>query len=88
MSLLLSDEIRTEYDDDSQSYFVVWRPLVAIGMGKTEQAVLDDLRAAAHFGIETMVRSKSRAIGLGIFAKGGKHGEQSRANGRRNLRDR
>jgi predicted RNase H-like HicB family nuclease len=70
MSLLPCNEIRTEYDDDSQSYYIIWQPLTAIGMGRTEQEALEDLRAAAHFGIETMVNSKLRIISSDPFAKG------------------
>jgi hypothetical protein len=74
MSLPSDNEIRTEYDDDSQSYFVIWQPLVAIGAGRTEQAALEDLRAAAHFGIETTVNSKLNTISPDLSTKRGKHG--------------
>ena len=74
MSLPSDNEIRTEYDSDSQSYFVIWRPLTAIGMGRTEQAALEDLRTAAHFGIETMVNSKLSTISPDLSTKGGEHG--------------
>lgn len=69
------NEIRTEYDNDSQSYFVIWQPLTAVGMGRTEQAALEDLRAAAHFGIETMVNSKLNTISPGPLTKGGQYGK-------------
>jgi predicted RNase H-like HicB family nuclease len=56
------DEIVIAYDDDSQSYYCIWRPLTSVGLGKTEAEALDDLRAAAHFGIETLVDLKLREI--------------------------
>jgi predicted RNase H-like HicB family nuclease len=56
------DEIIIAYDDDSQSYYCIWRPLTSVGLGKTEAEALDDLRAAAHLGIETMVDLKLREI--------------------------
>jgi predicted RNase H-like HicB family nuclease len=56
------DEIIIDYDDDSQSYYCIWRPLTSVGLGKTEAEALDDLRAAAHLGIETMVDLKLREI--------------------------
>jgi predicted RNase H-like HicB family nuclease len=56
------DEIVIAYDDDSQSYYCIWRPLTSVGLGKTEAEALDDLRAAAHFGVETMVDLKLREI--------------------------
>ena len=55
------NELKTEHDD-SQGYYVVWQPLTAIGAGRTEREALEDLRVAAHFGIETIVNSKLREI--------------------------
>jgi predicted RNase H-like HicB family nuclease len=62
MERLPYDEIIIDYDDDSQSYYCIWRPLTSVGLGKTEAEALDDLRAAAHLGIETMVDLKLREI--------------------------
>ena len=62
MKQLPYNEIMIAYDDDSQSYYCIWRPLTSVGMGKTKAEALDDLRAAAHFGIETMVDLKLREI--------------------------
>jgi predicted RNase H-like HicB family nuclease len=36
--------------------------LTSVGLGKTEAEALDDLRAAAHFGIEAMVDLKLSEI--------------------------
>lgn len=74
MSKPPDNEIRIEYDNDSQSYFVIWQPLTAIGMGRTEQAALEDLRTVANFGIETMVNSKLNTISPSPLIKGGEHG--------------
>ena len=62
MKQLPYDEITITYDDDSQSFYCIWRPLTSVGLGKTEAEALDDLRAAAHFGIEAMVDLKLREI--------------------------
>ena len=62
MEQLPHDDIIIAYDDDSQSYYCIWRPLTSVGLGKTEAEALDDLRVAAHFGIETMVDLKLREI--------------------------
>ena len=62
MEQLPYDEIIIAYDDDSQSYYCIWRPLTSVGLGKTEAEALDDLRVTAHFGIETMVDLKLREI--------------------------
>jgi predicted RNase H-like HicB family nuclease len=62
MEQLPYDEIVIAYDDDSQNYYCIWRPLTSVGLGKTEVEALDDLRAAAHLGIETTVDLKLREI--------------------------
>ena len=62
MDQLSYDEILVAYDDDSQSYYCIWQPLTCVGLGTTRVEALDDLRAAAHFGIETMVDLKVREI--------------------------
>ena len=59
------DEIIIEYDDTSKNYCIFWRPLVAVGMGDTEKAALEDLRQAAHLGIETEVNLKLTEIDKG-----------------------
>ena len=75
MSRLPGNKIRTEYDDDSQGYYIIWQPLTTIGMGRTGQEALEDLRAAAHFGIEVMVNSKLKEIGIDPLTKEAKHDE-------------
>ena len=67
MSRLHPSEIKIEFDD-SQGYYIIWQPLTAIGTGRTEQEALEDLRAAAHFGVETAVNSKLREISPELFA--------------------
>jgi len=62
MKQLSYDEIIIAYDEDSHSYYCIWRPLTSVGLGRTKAEALDDLRAAAHFGIETMVDLKLREI--------------------------
>ena len=69
MEQLPYDEIIIAYDDDSQSYYCIWRSLTSVGLGKTEAEALDDLRAAAHFGIETMVDLKLSEIEKNSYHK-------------------
>lgn len=57
------NEIHLEYDDITHDYYVVWEP-VAMGAGKTMQEALDDLRQAAHFGIDTFIDLKLKDINL------------------------
>ena len=69
MSRQSNNEIRIEYDNDSQSYYIIWHPLTIIGMGTTEQEALEDLRAVALCGIETMVNLKLRESRKDLFTK-------------------
>ena len=55
------NDILLEYDEIHESYFVIWNMSVA-GLGKTKQSALNDLRKAAHFGIDTMVKLKLQTI--------------------------
>lgn len=68
MEQLPYDEIIIAYDDDSQSYYCIWRPLTSVGLGKTKAEALDDLRVAApspHANL-TFVQSRS-VIGYATY---------------------
>jgi len=62
MAQLSCKEILVAYDGDSQSYYCIWQPLTCVGLGKTKMEALADLRAAAHFGIESVVDLKLTEI--------------------------
>jgi len=55
------NEIQIEFDEAIQGYYVIWEPVV-IGTGKTRREALDDLRRAAHFGVDTFIDSKLENI--------------------------
>ena len=55
-------DIKIEYDEEVQSFYVVWRPVAAIGTGQTGKEALEELRQAAHFGINTMIDLKLTEI--------------------------
>ena len=59
----INNEIQLEFDEEFGSYYTIWQPVVAIGVGGTEQEALEDLRAAAHFGVDTKVDLKRQEIG-------------------------
>jgi hypothetical protein len=48
-------DIQIEYDTVSNNYYIIWQPMVAIGAGSTRKEALDDLRKAAHFGVDTIL---------------------------------
>jgi ubiquinone/menaquinone biosynthesis C-methylase UbiE len=54
-------EIKIEFDKVTQHYYVVWE-LSVIGLGKTRQEALDDLRQAAYFGVDSLIDQKLRNI--------------------------
>ena len=53
----MANSINFEFDEESGEYYIVWEPVV-IGTGKTEDEALQDLREAAHFGVDTMIDRK------------------------------
>jgi predicted RNase H-like HicB family nuclease len=56
-----SSNISIEYDGESGEYFIVWEPLV-IGAGRAVIDALQDLREAAHIGVDTMIDIKLKDI--------------------------
>jgi predicted RNase H-like HicB family nuclease len=56
------EEMIMEYDEVTESYYVIWEPMAVIGMGKTEREALDDLREAANLGIETLINLRTADI--------------------------
>ncbi len=52
-----TNDIEIEFDEESQNYYICWQPIV-ISLGKTKYETLDDLREAAHLGIDTLIDLK------------------------------
>ena len=57
----MANGINLEFDKKSGEYYIVWEPVV-IGAGKTAGDALQDLREAAHFGVDTMIDRKLQDI--------------------------
>jgi predicted RNase H-like HicB family nuclease len=57
----ISNEIKIESDDETENYYITWQPIV-ISLGKTKGEALEDLREAAHFGVDTLIDLKLRDI--------------------------
>jgi hypothetical protein len=53
--------IDLEFDKESGEYYVVWEPVI-IGAGKTAGDALEDLRAAGHFSVDTLINRKLQNI--------------------------
>ena len=63
MNVSPCNEIITEYDTESRSYYIIWQPPVVIGAGRTEKEALEDFREAMRFCIEEIVDKKIRETG-------------------------
>jgi len=57
----LANSIDLEFDKESGEYYIVWEPVV-IATGKTADEALQDLKEAAHFGVDTMIDRKLQNI--------------------------
>jgi predicted RNase H-like HicB family nuclease len=55
------NDIELEYDKESGDYYIVWEPVV-ISAGKTERQALEELRGAAHLGVDTLIDLKLKNI--------------------------
>ena len=64
MTMPRRNEIDIAFDEVAQGYYVIWEPIV-IGTGKTGQEALEDLREAAHFGVDTFIDLKLKDISKG-----------------------
>jgi hypothetical protein len=62
VTALTENDINLEFDRQSGEYYIIWKPVV-IGMGKTGTRALEDLREAAHFGVDTLINLKLKDIG-------------------------
>ena len=54
-------DINVKLDTETREYYTVWEP-VFIGAGQTRQDALADLRAAVHFGVETLLNPELENI--------------------------
>jgi hypothetical protein len=55
--VLEKGKIALEYDKDAGHYFIIWEPVV-IGAGVTGREALEDLRAAGHFCVDSLIDLK------------------------------
>ena len=56
-----TNDIETEFDEETQDYYIIWEPVV-ISLGKTKEEALEDLREAAHLHVDTLIALKLRDI--------------------------
>ena len=56
-------DITLKYDREAREYYIIREPVV-IGTGITRREALEDLRTAAHFGVDTMINLTLKDIGI------------------------
>jgi predicted RNase H-like HicB family nuclease len=61
VTALAENDINLEFDSKTGEYYIIWKPVV-IGMGETRGKALEDLREAAHFGVDTLIDLKLKDI--------------------------
>jgi predicted RNase H-like HicB family nuclease len=61
--VLAEGNINFEFDSETQEYYITWEPVV-IGLGKTRQEAMEDLRTAAQFYIDTIIDIKLEDTGI------------------------
>jgi predicted RNase H-like HicB family nuclease len=54
---VVSNNIKLDYDKESGDYYIVWEPVV-MSAGKTACQALEELRGAAHSGVDTLIDQK------------------------------
>ena len=64
VTALAKNDINLEFDSETGEYYIIWEPIV-ISMGKTRREALEDLRTAAHFGVDTLIDLKLKDISKG-----------------------
>jgi predicted RNase H-like HicB family nuclease len=58
---VVSNDIKLDYDKESGDYYIVWEPVV-LSAGRTEREALEELRGAAHSGVDTLIDQKLAKI--------------------------
>ncbi len=58
-------DINIEFDTETGNYLIIWEPLV-ISLGRTKEGTLEDLREAAHLGVDTFIDLKLKDIERGV----------------------
>lgn len=54
---MAENDIKLEFDSQTGEYYIIWRPVV-ISAGRTKDEALEDLRKAAHFGVDSLIDLK------------------------------
>ena len=58
---MVSNDIKLDYDKESGDYYIVWEPVV-LSAGQTARQALEELRGAAHSGVDTLIDLKIKEL--------------------------
>jgi len=58
---VVRNDINLEFDRESGDYYIVWEPVI-LSAGRTEREALEELRGAAHLGVDTLIDRKLKNI--------------------------
>jgi len=61
VTALAKNGINLDFDNETGEYYIIWKPVI-IGTGETGDKALEDLREAAHFGVDTLINLKLKDI--------------------------
>lgn len=51
-------DIEIEFDSEIREYYIIWKPPVIIGCGKTREKAINDAKKVARFTIDTLCTLK------------------------------
>ena len=51
------NDMKIEFDEVTQFFYIIWQPIV-VGAGNTHSEAMEDLREAAHFGVDSIINLK------------------------------
>lgn len=58
---MVENDIKLEYDRESGDYYIAWEPVI-LSAGRTKRQALEELRGAAHSGVDTLIDLKLKNI--------------------------
>ena len=58
---MVNNDIKLDYDETSGEYYILWEPVI-LSAAKTERQALEELRGAAHLGVDTLIDQRLQRL--------------------------
>ena len=58
---MVNNDIKLDYDQENGEYYIVWEPVI-LSAGSTECQALEELRGAAHSGVDTLIDQRLQKL--------------------------